>query len=163
MRVILYTFFLTDSRLTEGQPGWRHLDSFSASWWTLYHSPRTCGHSCPGFSPAWVNKNTPCYELNVYRRLFDMQKAELSQTSVACQKKRRGVCESLEYISSGVCVVQAAHSHSQPWPALMDCQSWWEYNIIWFIWIFKLYANTYYIHILQFQNQLAFNVLHVFE
>lgn len=53
-----------------------------------------------------------------------VQKPELSQTSGACQQKRRGVCGSLEYISSGVCVVQVARSRLQPWPASMGCQSW---------------------------------------
>lgn len=34
-------------------------------------------------------------------------------------------CEFPECISSGVCVAQAARSHLQLWPALMDSQSLW--------------------------------------
>lgn len=49
-----FHLFLTYSMLTVEQPGCRHLDSFSASWWTLSHSQRICGRSCPDSSPAWL-------------------------------------------------------------------------------------------------------------
>lgn len=72
--------------LTEGQPGCKHLDSFSVFWWILSHSHRICGHSCLNFSPTCEDKNTSCREQTVFLHLYRNQ----SKTRPLQSVSRRG-------------------------------------------------------------------------